>query len=90
MITTKYSNPFEPEGNQKLIHLSSGVERRADDITKSMLSLPSLGQELHEEFRKTRLLSTSVSSITSYQESSACHSVTPSLENKNNKETQGR
>jgi hypothetical protein len=60
MIATEYSNPFEPEGNQKLIHLSSGVEL-SDDITKSILSLPSVGQELHEEFRKTRLLSTSVS-----------------------------
>ena len=59
MIATEYSNPFEPEGNQKLIHLSSGVEL-SDDITKSILSLPSVGQELHEEFRKTRLLSTSV------------------------------
>ena len=60
VIATEYSNPFEPEGNQKLIHLSSGVEL-SDDIAKSILSLPSVGQELHEEFRKTRLLSTSVS-----------------------------
>ena len=60
VIAEEYTNPFEPLGNQKLIHLSSGVEV-ADDIANSVLSLPKVGKELYKEFRVSRLLSTSVS-----------------------------
>ena len=39
VIANEYTNPFEPEGNPKLVHLSSGVEV-SQDIARSILSLP--------------------------------------------------
>ena len=59
VLENDYTNPFKPDINPKLVHLSSGVPIHAE-ASVSIFTLDSKGKKLYEEFRNSRLLDSSV------------------------------